>query len=84
MAQLQQLNYVSFLTWMLIAMSSLDITLDWDSFKSQASMLDRLDDLMQYATDAGRIDLADTLHRVYLELESHLRTAHRARLAVVK
>ncbi len=65
-------------------MSSLDITLDWDSFKSQASMLDRLDDLMQYATDAGRIDLADTLHSVYLELESYLRTAHRAKLAVVK
>lgn len=65
-------------------MSNINVTFDWNSFKSHASMLNRLDDLMQFATDEGRVDLADALHAVYLELEVHLIKANRAKLAVVK
>lgn len=66
------------------AMSSINVSFDWNSFKSHSSMLDRLDDLIQFASDEGRVDLADNLHAVYLELESHLIKSNRAKLAVVK
>jgi hypothetical protein len=84
MAQLQQPSYAPLLTWMLIVMSSINVSIDWEAIKSECSMLDRLDDLMQFATDSGREDLADVLHKVYCDLEEHLQIQRRAKLAVVK
>ncbi len=84
MAQLLQLNYVSLSIWMLIAMSSINVCIDWEAIKSQSSMLDRLDDLMQFATNNGREDLANTAHKLYLDLEEHFWAQRRAKLAVVK
>jgi hypothetical protein len=84
MAQSTQPNFVSFLTWMLIAMSSINVSIDWEAIKSQSSMLDRLDDLMQFATDNGREDLAATAHKLYCDLEEHFRSQRATKLAVVK
>ena len=65
-------------------MSSINVSIDWEAIKSQSSMLDRLDDLMQFATDNGREDLASTLHRIYCELEKTMQIQRRAKLAVIK
>ena len=65
-------------------MSNINVSIDWESIKCEASMLDRLDDLMQYSTDNGREDLAATLHRIYCELEKTMQLQRRAKLAVIK
>jgi hypothetical protein len=69
---------------MLIAMSSINVSIDWEAIKSQSSMLDRLDDLMQFATDNGREDLAATAHKLYCDLDEHFRAQRVMKLAVVK
>jgi len=71
------LRFVSFLIWMLTAMSSINVSIDWEAISSQTSMLDRLDDLMQFAVDNGREDLAYTLHNVYCDIEEHFRLQRR-------
>jgi len=84
MAQSTPQSFARFLIWMLIAMSSINLSIDWEAIKSQSSMLDRLDDLMQFATDNGREDLAATAHKLYCDLEEHFWDKRRAKLAVIK
>lgn len=62
-------------------MSSLDITLDWDSFKSHASVLDNLDALIKWAMEQGHYSLVEVLNGYYFKVSEDSRRKH---LAVVK
>jgi myo-inositol-1-phosphate synthase len=66
---------------MLIAMSSINLSIDWESFKSHATVLDQIDRLTKWAMQEGHYSLVETLNSYYFKVSEDSRRKH---LAVIK
>ena len=62
-------------------MSSINVSIDWDSFKSHASVLDQIDRLTNWAIEEGHHSLVEVLNSYYFKVSEEARRSH---LAVVK